>query len=105
MKFGDIDELTAKAKDIVAKDSKYVNHVYGEEEAGGTCWIYISDTPFEKLGFRDVPKKSLPEVTAPFMHASPILGGIWFVVLAGLYFFTKRRDKIQTEKKDESKTV
>ena len=97
MKYGDHDELLAEAKDIVAKEnSKYIKHIYGEKEAGGTSWIYISDTPFDKLGFKPhVPQKPLPEVVKPFMHSSPILGGIWFLILSGLYIFTKRRQNVK----------
>ena len=101
MKFGDREDLLKEAKDIVASNSKYIKHIYGEEEAGGTSWIYISDMPFEKLGFKsDVPKKSLPELTKPFMHNSPILGGLWGLILAGLYFvFAKRRQKVAAAEK------
>jgi formate dehydrogenase iron-sulfur subunit len=103
MKFGDIDDLLAEAKEIVASDSRYVERIYGEEEAGGTCWIYISDTPFEELGFREVPKQSFPAYTSKFMHNSPILGGIWFLILSGLYFITRRNDVKKAGKKDNAK--
>jgi len=105
MKFGDIDDLLAEAKEIVASDSRYEKHIYGEEEAGGTCWIYISDVPFEKLGFRThVPKQSMPAYTSTFMHNSPIVGGIWGLILAGLYFITRRNDvKTATKKNKKGK--
>ncbi len=105
MKFGDRDELMKEAKQIVEYDSKYQKHIYGEEEAGGTCWIYISDRPFSELGFKtDVPKKAVAQVTAPFMHYSLPLGLMWGCVLAGLYFITGRRDKIQAAKKKKDET-
>jgi formate dehydrogenase iron-sulfur subunit len=100
MKFGNIDELLAEAKEIIASDSRYVKHIYGEEEAGGTCWIYISDVPFEELGFRtQVPKQSMPQYTGPFMHNSPIFGGIWGLVLAGLYLITRSRARSASKEK------
>jgi len=104
MKFGDIDDLLAEAKEIVASDSRYQKHIYGEEEAGGTCWIYISDVPFEDLGFNTrVPKQSLPAITGPFMHNSPKLGGLWGLILAGLYFITRRnRVKAATQTNAET---
>lgn len=108
MKFGERDELLREAKEIVANSSgKYISHVYGEEEAGGTAWMYISDVDFEELGFRvmepknpnsyPIPRKPLPHRTTPYMHWTPILGGIWGVVLACLYIIT-RRNKISKEK-------
>jgi formate dehydrogenase iron-sulfur subunit len=94
MTFGDHDVLLKRAKEIVANHSNYIKHIYGEEEAGGTSWIYISDTPFEKLGFKtNVPKKSIPSYTAKYMHFTPIFGIIWACVLTGLYFLTKPRKK------------
>ena len=102
MKYGNLDELLAEAKNTLTYDSKYVQHIYGEEEAGGTCWIYISDVPFKDLGFRtQVPKESLPAHTSTFMHNSPIVGGIWGLILAGLYFITRRRDEVKSVTKKE----
>jgi formate dehydrogenase iron-sulfur subunit len=90
MKFGDYDELLAEAKELIANDDKLVKHIYGEEEAGGTLWIYVSDTPFEELGFKThLPNKSIPGYTSKYMHFTPIFGAAWFVVLAGLYLITK----------------
>ncbi|OHB84393.1 MAG: hypothetical protein A2V98_17370 [Planctomycetes bacterium RBG_16_64_12] len=52
LQFGDRDELLAEAKRrIAAEPEKYVDHVYGEKEAGGTGWLYLARVPFEKLGF------------------------------------------------------
>ena len=92
MKFGNQEQLLKEAKEIIANDSRYVRHIYGEEEAGGTAWIYISDKPFDALGFKkNVPKRSIPSYTKNYMHATPIVGAIWLVVLSCLYFITKRR--------------
>jgi formate dehydrogenase iron-sulfur subunit len=105
MKFGELDDLLAEAKAKIAGDSRYEKHIYGEEEAGGTCWIYISDVPFEKLGFRtggQVKKQSYPKFTEKFMHLSPVLGGIWFVILSCLYFIT-RRNEVKTAAKKYKK--
>ncbi|MDR3233281.1 MAG: 4Fe-4S dicluster domain-containing protein [Planctomycetaceae bacterium] len=101
MKFGDRDELLKEAKELVAGDDKYVKHVYGEEEAGGTSWIYVSDTPFEELGFKThIPNRSIPGYTSKFMHFTPVFGALWFIVLTGLYLITKPRKKTQNEKKE-----
>ena len=103
MKFGDTEKLLEEAKEIIANNPKYVQHIFGEEEAGGTNWIYISDVAFEDLGFRThVPKQSLPHYTEKFMHLSPILGGIWFAILWGLYFITRRNDVKAAEKKTKT---
>ena len=100
MTFGNYDDLLAEAKKrLSAPGNQYVQHIYGEEEAGGTLWLYISDKPFEELGFRmNVPKRSIPANTSGFMQATPKVGGIWFVILSFLYLFTKRRADIKKKK-------
>ena len=42
-----------------ARPHKYVNHVYGEEEVGGTSWLYISPVPFDELGFPEVGEEPM----------------------------------------------
>lgn len=63
---------------IEAEPSRYVDHVYGEFEGGGTSFLIVSGIPLEKLGF---PRLS---PTAPGSYAEPILGAVpgWVVGLA-----------------------
>lgn len=97
-KFGDREKLLAEAKTILAKDPKYVKHIFGEDEVGGTEWLYISDVPFDQLGFKtNVTKRSLPSYTESYMHATPFVGITWGVILTGLYHYTKRRKEISKE--------
>jgi formate dehydrogenase iron-sulfur subunit len=101
MKFGERETLLKEAKEIIANDSRYINHIYGEKEAGGTSWIYISDMPFEKIGFNtNVVKKPLPAYTSSYMKCTPIFGAIWTIILTALYFITKRRNTIKNETTD-----
>jgi formate dehydrogenase iron-sulfur subunit len=103
MKFGDYDELLAEAKEMIRQDARFVQHIYGEEEAGGTSWIYISDTPFEQLGFKmNVPKKPIPSYTSSYMHSTPVVGAVWGLILTGLYFFTKRKEQVKAAEKNDS---
>jgi formate dehydrogenase iron-sulfur subunit len=90
MKFGERDVLLREAKAIIENDNRYIKHIYGENEAGGTNWLYISDTPFEKLGFNiNIVKKPLPQYTSLYMKCTPIFGAIWVILLTFLYFITK----------------
>lgn len=63
--FGDYDEMMKEAKArLSSSPERYVNHIYGENEAGGSCWMYISDIPFDTLGFNtSVPVRPLPAYT------------------------------------------
>ena len=54
---GDRDEILEEAQRRILGDSKYVKHIYGSDEAGGTSVFFISDVPFEKLGFAAAPKQ------------------------------------------------
>ena len=70
-----------------------MHHVYGETEAGGTNWLYITDVPFETLGFRtDLGPTSPPELTRTALAAVPFVLTLWPPLLMGLYTFSKRRD-------------
>ncbi|MDI6631995.1 MAG: 4Fe-4S dicluster domain-containing protein [Bacillota bacterium] len=51
LKFGERAELLAEAQRRINTDPRYVRHIYGEEDQGGTSWLYISDVPFAELGF------------------------------------------------------
>jgi Fe-S-cluster-containing dehydrogenase component len=79
---------------------RYVDHIYGEHEMGGTSWLYISGTPFKELGMReDLGVTPAPQLTAGALSSVPIIAGLWPVLLAGLYAVSKRKEKIaQTEK-------
>ncbi len=48
--FGRRGELLEEAHRRIAT-GRYVPRVYGEEEVGGTSVLYLSDVPFEELGF------------------------------------------------------
>lgn len=77
MKFGRRGVLLRFAHDRIAKyPDRYVNHVYGEHEVGGTSWMYLSAVPFEKIGFLQVPRDAPPELTETIQHGvfSPRLG-------------------------------
>jgi len=99
--FGKRTALLDEAKRrIYAEGSKYVRHVYGEHEAGGTSWLYISDVPFEKLALNTgIPERPYSELVAGALGAPPFVMTLWPPLLMGLYAFSKRRDEV--EQKEE----
>ncbi len=94
--FGKRSDLLALARSkIAAKPDRYVDHIYGEHEAGGTCWLYIAGRPFEELGFRtDIGTTPYPELTKGFLSAVPLVLTVWPALLMGAYAFTKHRDEL-----------
>jgi formate dehydrogenase iron-sulfur subunit len=101
--FGRRDELLEAAKTrIYQNPDRYVHHVYGEHEAGGTSWLYLTDVPVEKLALRgDVPAEPIPEKVAGALAAPPFVMTLWPPLLMGLYAFAKRRDGAAAEEEKE----
>ncbi|MBL0057552.1 MAG: 4Fe-4S dicluster domain-containing protein [Elusimicrobia bacterium] len=93
LKFGKRSDLLFEAKTrLGSHPEKYVDHIFGEEEIGGTSWLYISDVPFEKLGFKtNLPKRPLPSLTWDVVSWIPGIAAVLaslFGVLA--YSFSRK---------------
>jgi hypothetical protein len=79
-----------------------VHRVYGEREAGGTSFLYISDVSFESLGLQGgVPEKPYPELVAGALGAPPLVMTLWPPLLMGLYTFSKRREALEKKAEGE----
>jgi formate dehydrogenase iron-sulfur subunit len=97
LKFGDREELLAEAKErIKSHPDRYVDHIYGEHEAGGTAKMYLAAVPFKQLGFRtDLGEKSYPAISAVALKAvSPAVLGMGGL-LTGVYLLNKRRADVE----------
>ena len=80
---------------------RYVNHIYGENEMGGTSWLYLSEVPFKNIGMReDLGMTPAPKLTAGALSAVPIVAGLWPVLLGGVYAINKRKEKIEKQEKE-----
>jgi formate dehydrogenase iron-sulfur subunit len=88
---GDRDDILEEATRRILGDSKYVKHIYGSDEAGGTSVFFISDVPFEKLGFVAAPKQAMPVLTANALGDGPTVILVGGALLSGLYWITQRR--------------
>jgi formate dehydrogenase iron-sulfur subunit len=99
MYFDDHDKIVAEAKMRLGKEpSKYINHIYGLEEAGGTNWLYLSDMPFDVLGFKKgIPNESLPNYTWSVLSSIPekVVG---IVVLLSAVAYIRGRGSKEEEK-------
>ena len=102
-KFGDRDELIEEAKArIRAHPDKYVNHIYGVEEVGGTSVLLLSDVPFETLGYRtSLSKEPLPLLTWNVLQKIPNLVTVGGVVMGGIWWITNRRTEVQRAAREE----
>ena len=91
--FGRRSDLLEAAHQRIRKNpGRYIDHIYGETEVGGTSWMYLSGEPFEKLGFNSLPDKPMPQLAETIQHAlfsylwSPI---VLFGMLGGVMWASK----------------
>jgi formate dehydrogenase iron-sulfur subunit len=92
LQFGTRADILKEARTrISGQPEKYVDHIYGEKEAGGTSVLYLSSVPFDKLGFPDVGTKAYPAVSKIAIHSvSPAVLAVG-ALLGATYAFLKRR--------------
>jgi hypothetical protein len=91
--------LDAARSRIGTKPDTYYHHIYGEKEAGGTGWLYLSGVPFEQIGFKTtLSTKAYPEFTTGFLYSVPAIFVLWPTFLLGLSHITRgREEKIKKE--------
>ena len=83
LKFGRRDDLLVEGRRrINSRPERYLDHIYGEKEAGGTAWLYLSDMPFENLGFKsDLVAAPMPVLTWDVLSKIPVVAA----AMAGLF--------------------
>lgn len=96
LRHGEREALLAEAHHRLQRHpDRYVDHVYGESEAGGTAWLYLSAVPFAQLGlptrFDRGPERQ-PDGSATAAGAPALLGV--GVVASGLAWYTRRRGRV-----------
>ena len=104
IQFGKYEDMLAEAhRRIQERPDKYVQHVYGEEENGGTATFYISPVPFEELGFPIAGTTSPAFNNRMVTEGTPLVAGAMLVGLSGLYLTIKhqkeeaRQDALEAE--------
>jgi len=92
--FGTRKELIQEARRrIYGNPDQYVDHIYGEHEAGGTCWLSISPVPFHELGMNtSLQKASYPSLTKGFLFSVPSVFVLVPALLLGIQQATKKNN-------------
>jgi len=92
LRFGERDEMLQEARSRISKrPDKYIDHIYGEKEAGGTSVLYLASVPFDKIGLPALGEKSYTAVSKVALHAVPPAVLAVGALLGGVYSFFKRR--------------
>src|SRR4029077_18074690 len=92
LRFGTREEMLALAhKRISDRPDKYVDHIYGEKELGGTSVVYLSAVPFENLGFPTFGEKPFPAFTRAALGAVPPAVITAGALLGAVYAFFRKR--------------
>lgn len=99
--FGRREDLIVIARERIRKyPDRYIDHIYGEHEVGGTNWLYITGAPFEDMGMRtDLGVEPAPALTAGALSFVPVIVGVWPALLGGIYLMSQRREKIAAREK------
>ena len=93
--------LMLAKKRLKENPGKYLKHIYGEKEIGGTAWMYISSVSFDKLNFPKLPNKPIPKLSETIQHSlfsylwSPIL---LFGLLGGVMYKSNKKNDIEQDK-------
>ena len=100
------DILRLAQKKISENPAAYEDRIYGREEVGGTSWMYISDVPFEKVGFVKLPSTAMPALPETIQHS--LFTYLWsplalFSALGAVMWFTNRgKDNAHSTPSEES---
>jgi formate dehydrogenase iron-sulfur subunit len=99
--FGPRKDLIREArKRINENPEQYVDHVYGEHEAGGTGFLYLSGVPFEELGLNTaIQTESYPGLSKGFLYSVPTIFVLWPAILLGIREATKN-NHLNTEENE-----
>jgi len=100
--FGKRNDLIPLAYEKIRKHpGRYSSHIYGENEVGGTSWLYLAGTDFEKIGFpAHLGTAPYPSFTREFLSSVPLVLTIWPVMLIGFYKFSQHRQKVEKDSRD-----
>jgi formate dehydrogenase iron-sulfur subunit len=94
LRFGRRDALLAQAHaQITSQPDRYVDHVYGEQEVGGTSMLYLSPVPFDQIGFPLLGEKPIPHYAEAIMKNTPVIAVTVASALTGFHWLLKRREQ------------
>ena len=102
-KFGERDALIGEAQQRIRDNpGKYVNHIYGLNEVGGTSVLLLSSVPFEEFGYQtNLTRDPLPMLTYRVLSRIPDFVPLGGILLGGVWWITHRREEVAAAEAEE----
>jgi len=95
--YGARNDLIKIAREKIKKyPDRYINYIYGENEVGGTSWLYLAGQDFSKLDFPKLGTKPAPGVSESIQHgifAYFIPPASLYALLAGIMWLNKKKSE------------
>jgi Fe-S-cluster-containing dehydrogenase component len=99
--YGKREELVSVARQkIKLYPKKYIDHIFGQHEVGGTAWMYLAHRDFAELQFPKLGNNPAPGVSEAIQHGifayfvPPIA---LYALLGGVMWINKNKKKSETE--------
>jgi len=101
--FGKRRELIKLGHDRISDNpGLYEDYIYGENEVGGTAWMYLSSAPFDQVGFdTGLGNKPILSYVKEFLTVVPMVLTIWPALFAGFHLLATRKDTKKIDEKSE----
>ncbi len=78
---------------IQTHPGRYVDHIYGEKELGGTSWMYLSSVDFAEAGFDPNPgNEPIINNVKDFLGTVPMVLAIWPAMFTGFHLLATKGD-------------
>ena len=101
--YGPRHEIIKVARNRLKREpDRYVDHIFGEYEVGGTSWLYLTSKEFVELDFPNLGKNPAPGVSESIQHgifAYFVPPVSLYALLGGIMWITKRRKELDEEGK------
>jgi formate dehydrogenase iron-sulfur subunit len=99
--YGPREELVNVARNRIRRSpERYINHIFGEYEVGGTDWMYLAATDFSALNFPKLGHNPAPGVSESIQHgifAYFVPPVSLYALLGVIMWISKNRPKLGEE--------
>ncbi|TFH01689.1 MAG: 4Fe-4S dicluster domain-containing protein, partial [Calditrichales bacterium] len=101
MTIGKRSSLIEFARNKIAHNPRrYINHIYGEREVGGTSWMYLAGTDFASLDFPklgDLPAPGVSEAIQHGIFAYFVPPLALYALLGGVMWLNRKQNNSEEE--------